>query len=153
MPPTQSAPVRKGTHVFDDNGSFLLAIFEFFIFFAWFMSLFWIFGDLFRSKDLGGVAKTLWTLFLIFLPILGMLIYLIVRGSGMTERAIAAQAEAQKRQDAYIRSVATSNGGRGSVTDEITSAKALLDSGAISTNEYEQLKANALAKGSASPVG
>jgi len=131
--------------VFDDNGSFLLAMFEFFIFFAWFMSLFWIFGDLFRSKDLGGVAKTLWTLFLIVLPIIGMLVYLIARGGGMTDRALAAQAEAQKRQDAYIRQVATANGSKNSVADEITSAKALLDSGAINASEYEQLKAKALA--------
>ncbi|MFC3385345.1 SHOCT domain-containing protein [Couchioplanes azureus] len=138
--------------MFDDNGSFLLAMLEFFIFFAWFMGLFWIFGDLFRSKDLGGVAKTLWTLFLVFLPILGMMIYLIARGSGMAERAVASQTELQKRQDAYIRSVATSSGGRGSATDEIASAKALLDSGAITTSEYEQLKANAMGKGPASPV-
>jgi hypothetical protein len=131
--------------VFDNNGSFLLAMFEFFIFFAWFMSLFWIFGDLFRSKDLGGVAKTLWTLFLIILPILGMLIYLIARGSGMTQRSLDAQADMQKRQDNYIRSVAASNGGKGSVADEITSAKALLDSGAINASEFEQLKAKALA--------
>ncbi len=144
--------MRKGTEVFDNNGSFLLALFEFFIFFAWFMSLFWVFGDLFRSKDIGAVAKTLWALFLIVLPILGVLIYLIVRGGGMTERAVAAQAEAQKRQDAYIRSVATPNGGTGTVTDEIASAKALLDSGAISASEYEQLKANALAKSTASPA-
>jgi hypothetical protein len=117
------------------------------------MALFWIFGDLFRSRDIGGVAKTLWTLFLVFLPILGMLIYLIARGGGMTERALAAQAEAQKRQDAYIRSVATSNGGSGSAADEIASAKALLDSGAINANEYEQLKAKALGqKGPAAPV-
>jgi hypothetical protein len=138
--------------VFNNNGSFLLAIFEFFIFFAWFMCLFWIFGDLFRSRDLGGVAKTLWALFLIILPILGMLIYLIARGGGMTERALAAQAEAQKREAAYIRSVATPNGATGSVTDEIASAKALLDSGAISASEYEQLKANALARSTASPA-
>jgi len=131
--------------MFDNNGSFLLAMFEFFIFFAWFMSLFWVFGDLFRSKDLGGVAKTLWTLFLIILPILGMLIYLIARGGGMNERALTAQADAQKRQDAYIRSVAATNGSNGNVTDEIASAKALLDSGAINASEYEQLKAKALA--------
>ena len=138
--------------MFDDNGSFLLAMFEFFILFAWIMCLFWVFGDLFRSRDLGGVAKTLWALFIIFLPILGMLIYMIARGSGMTERAMAAQAEAQKRQEAYIRSVATSNGGAGSVADEIASAKSLLDSGAINASEYEQLKASALAKTAASPV-
>jgi hypothetical protein len=138
--------------VFDDNGSFLLAMFEFFIFVAWFMCMFWIFGDLFRSRDLGGVAKTLWTLFIIFLPFLGMLVYMIARGGGMTERAMAAQTEAQKRQDAYIRSVATPNGGKGSVTEEIASAKSLLDSGAINASEYERLKASALAKTTASPV-
>ena len=53
--------------MFDDNGSFLLAMFEFFIFFAWFMSLWWIFGDLFRSKDLGGFAKALWMVFILSL--------------------------------------------------------------------------------------
>jgi len=51
--------------MFNDNGSFLLALFEIFLFFAWFMCLFWIFGDIFRSKDLGGVARTLWVLFVI----------------------------------------------------------------------------------------
>jgi hypothetical protein len=136
--------------VFDNNGSFLLAMFEFFIFFAWFMCLFWIFSDLFRSKDLSGVAKTLWVLFLIILPILGMLIYLIARGGGMTDRSLEAAAEAQKRQDAYIRSVATPNGSKASAADEITSAKALLDSGAINASEFEQLKSKALAKGGAS---
>jgi hypothetical protein len=138
--------------VFDNNGSFLLAMFEFFIFFAWFMCLFWIFGDLFRSRDLGGFAKTLWTLFLIVLPVLGMLVYLIARGGGMTARTLEAQAESQKRQDAYIRSVATPNGGKSSPVDEIASAKALLDSGAINASEYEQLKAEALATSTASPV-
>jgi hypothetical protein len=136
--------------VFDDNGSFLLAMFEFFIFFAWFMSLFWVFGDLFRSKDLGGLGKTLWTLFIVFLPILGMLVYLIARGGGMTERAMASHAEAQRRQDAYIRSVASPNGATGSVTEDIASAKALLDSGAISASEFDQLKADALARSSTS---
>ena len=140
--------------MFDNNGSFLLATLEFFIFFAWFMALFWVFGDLFRSRDIGGVAKTLWSLFLIILPIVGMLVYLIVRGHGMTERAMDAQAEAQKQQDAYIRRVATSNGGgSASPTDQIASAKALLDSGAISAAEYEQLKADALGTGTAPPVG
>jgi len=138
--------------VFDDNGSFLLATLEFFIFFAWFMSLFWVFGDLFRSKDVGGWAKALWTLFLIVLPILGMLTYLIVRGRGMTGRALEAQAEAQKRQDAYIRQVAAPNRSNDSPTDKIASAKALLDSGAIDATEYEQLKADALGTRNASPA-
>ena len=133
--------------MFDNNGSFLLATLEFFLFFAWFMCLFWIFGDLFRSRDIGGWGKTLWCLFLIILPLLGMLVYLIVRGGGMTERAESAAIDAQKRQDAYIRQVASSSGGGGggrSATEEIASAKSLLDSGAITSAEFERLKADAL---------
>lgn len=130
--------------MFDDNGSFLLALFEFFIFVAWFMCLFWVFGDLFRSRDIGGVAKTLWALFLIILPILGMLIYLIARGGGMTDRALAAQTDARRRQDEYIKSVAAPS----TATDEIASAKQLLDSGTITAAEFEQLKGKALAQAS-----
>ncbi|MEU4218748.1 SHOCT domain-containing protein [Actinoplanes sp. NPDC026623] len=136
--------------MFDDNGSFLLALFEFFIFVAWFMCLFWVFGDLFRSTELGAGAKTLWVLFLIFLPVLGLLVYVIARGGGMTERALAAQADAVRRQDAYIRSVAAPSGG--SAVDEIASAKQLLDSGAISAAEFEQLKAGALTKSGTASV-
>src|SRR3954447_2875901 len=135
----------KGAHVFNNNGSVLLALFEFFIFVAWFMCLFWVFGDVFRSRDLGGGAKTLWTLFIIILPILGMLVYLIARGNGMTERELEAQAEAQKRQDAYIRSVAAPTASTGSSADQIASAKSLLDSGAINQREFDQLKAKVLA--------
>jgi hypothetical protein len=138
--------------MFDDNGSFLLAVFEFFIFCAWFMCLFWIFGDLFRSKDLGGWGKTLWSIFLIILPIIGMLVYLIARGSGMNERAMAQAGELRERQEAYIRSVAGPDDGKRSATDQIAAAKSLLDSGAISAAEFEQLKAEALGRGAASPV-
>ena len=140
--------------MFNNNGSFLLATLEFFLFFAWFMCLFWIFGDLFRSRDLGGWGKTLWTFFLIILPLVGMLVYLIARGGGMTERAEAAALDAQKRQDAYIREVAGSSGGgggSGSATEQIASAKSLLDSGAITAPEFERLKAEALGQ-SATPA-
>src|SRR3954470_7983719 len=134
--PTQppAIPERAPT-VFDNNGSFLLAMFELFIFFAWFMCLWWVFGDIFRSKDLGGGAKTLWVLFIIILPILGMLVFLLVRGPGMNQRAAQEMQERQQMQAEYIRSVTASSGassGAGSgVTDQITQAKALLDSGAI----------------------
>src|SRR3954471_18481852 len=74
--------------MFNNNGSFLLVLFEFFLFFAWFMCLWWILGDVFRSKDIGGVAKTLWVLFVIFIPWLGILIYMIVRGHGMQDRQL-----------------------------------------------------------------
>jgi hypothetical protein len=129
--------------MFDDNGSFLLAMFEFFIFFAYIMCLFWIFGDLFRSRDLGGGAKTLWILFIIILPGLGMLIYLIARGGGMTQRAMEHEQQVREQQAQYIQSVAGSQGS--AAADQIASAKQLLDSGAISQAEFEQLKAKALA--------
>lgn len=130
--------------MFNDNGSFLLALFEFVLFFAYLMCLFWIFSDLFRSKDLGGVAKTLWVLFVIILPFLGMLIYLIARGGGMTERAIEQQKELQRQQREYIQAMAPDAAGK-SAADQIASAKGLLDSGAITQQEFEQLKAKALA--------
>ncbi len=127
--------------MFDDNGSFLLALFEFFLFFAWFMCLFWIFGDIFRSRDIGGGVKTLWVLFVIVLPLLGMLIYLLVRGHGMEQRQAEQMREAQKAQAEYIKSVAVPT----SSTDEIANAKGLLDSGAITQSEFDQIKAKALA--------
>ena len=129
--------------MFNDNGSFLLALFEFFLFFAWFMCLFWVISDIFRSKDLSGVAKTFWVFFVIILPWLGILVYLIARGHGMQERQLEQAHEMNAAQTEYIRSVAGSSGG--SSTDQIASAKSLLDSGAITQSEFEALKAKALA--------
>ena len=129
--------------MFNDNGSFLLALFEFFLFFAWFMCLFWVISDIFRSKDLSGVAKTFWVFFVIILPWLGILVYLIARGHGMQERQLEQAHEMNAAQTEYIRSVAGASGG--SSTDQIASAKSLLDSGAITQAEFEALKAKALA--------
>ena len=129
--------------MFDNNGSFLLALFEFFLFFAWFMCLFWILGDIFRSKDLGGGAKTAWVIFVIIIPWLGILVYLIARGHGMQERQLEQAREVQGAQAAYIKSVA--GGSSGDATSQISNAKGLLDSGAITQAEFDQLKAKALA--------
>ncbi len=131
----------KGRQMFDDNGSFLLALFEFFLFFAWFMCLFWVLGDIFRSKDIGGGVKTLWVIFVIIVPWLGILMYLIVRGHGMQERQIEQAKEMQQAQAAHIQSVA----GSANAADQIASAKGLLDSGAINQAEFDQIKAKALA--------
>jgi hypothetical protein len=128
--------------MFNDNGSFLLALFEFFLFFAWFMCLFWVLGDIFRSKDLGGGAKTLWVIFVIIIPWLGILLYLIIRGHGMQDRQIEQAQQMQAAQANYIKSVASSSGG---ATSEIADAKGLLDSGAITQAEFDQIKAKALA--------
>jgi magnesium-transporting ATPase (P-type) len=127
--------------MFDDNGSFLLALFEFFLFFAWLMCLFWVFADIFRSRDIGGGVKTLWVIVIIFLPLLGVLVYLIARGHGMQERQIEQAKEMQAAQAQYIQSVA----GSGNSADQIASAKKLLDEGTISQAEFDQIKAKALA--------
>jgi Phospholipase_D-nuclease N-terminal len=129
--------------MFNDNGSFLIALFEIFLFFAWFMCLFWIFGDIFRSKDLGGGAKTVWVLFVILIPWLGILVYLIARGKGMHERQLEQVRDVQRAQSEYIKSVAGGSGNN--ATDQIVSAKGLLDSGAITQAEFDKIKAKALA--------
>jgi hypothetical protein len=110
----------------------------------YFMIIFSIFGDLFRSHDLGGVAKALWVLFIFIFFFLGPLVYLIVRGSGMAQRAIDAQGEAQQQMQDYAKQVVAQGGGGGSATDQIAQAKSLLDSGAISQEEFDALKAKAL---------
>ncbi|MET0964914.1 MAG: SHOCT domain-containing protein [Nakamurella sp.] len=129
--------------MFDDNGSFLIALLEFFLFFAWFMCLFWIFGDIFRSKDLGGGGKTFWVLFVIIIPWIGILAYLIVRGKGMHERQLEQMKDVQRAQNEYIKSVAGSSAPN--AADQIASAKGLLDNGTITQAEFNQLKAKALA--------
>jgi len=129
--------------MFNDNGSFLLALLEFFLFFAWFMCLFWVFGDIFRSKDLGGGAKTIWVIFVIIIPWLGILVYLIARGGGMHQRQLEQAKAMQAAQAEYIQSVAGSS--PASATEEIAKAKALLDSGAITQAEFDALKSKALA--------
>jgi hypothetical protein len=133
----------KGLLMFDNQGSILLAMLEFFLFFAWIMCLFYIFGDIFRSKDMGGGAKTFWVLFVILIPWLGILVYLIARGKGMHERQLEQLKDVQKAQNEYIKSVAGSSSTN--AADQIASAKGLLDSGTITQAEFDNLKAKALA--------
>ena len=111
-----------------------------FAFVAYLMVLFWILGDLFRDRALSGWWKAVWIVLLIFIPWMTALVYLIARGRGMSERALVAQQEAKEQTDAYIQSVAGK-----SATDQIADARALLDSGTITAQEFEALKAKALA--------
>jgi uncharacterized membrane protein len=111
-----------------------------FIFISYLFALFYIIGDLFRDHKLNGWWKALWIIFLIFVPFLTALVYLIARGRGMAERNIAAAQQAKQASDAYIQQVAGK-----SPSDEIAAAAKLLESGAITTEEYERLKARALA--------
>ncbi len=128
--------------MFDDNGSFLIILFEFFLFFAWFMCLFWVLGDIFRSSDMGGGAKTAWVIFVIIIPWIGILVYVIARGKGMQERQLEQAKAMHAAQAEYIKSMA---GTGATPTDQIASAKSLLDSGAITQAEFDSLKTKALA--------
>lgn len=112
------------------------------IFFAWVVWIWMmiiILTDVFRRKDIGGWAKAAWVVFLIILPFVGVLVYLIAEHKGMEERQTEAANQAQQQTDQYIRSVA------GGASGEIEKAKSLLDSGAITQTEFDTLKAKALA--------
>jgi general stress protein CsbA len=118
----------------------------FFCWVAWIWLLIVIFSDLFRRHDTSGWAKALWIVFLIVLPFLGALVYIIANGKEMTERRVRDVQASQEQFDSYVRSVASeSGGGGGGAAGEIERAKQLLDSGAINQQEFEQLKAKALA--------
>ena len=130
--------------VFAADYPFLDVLWTMIIFFcwvAWIWLLLVIFSDLFR-RELSGWAKAAWIVFLIVLPFLGTLVYVIANGKEMTERRIRDAAASQAQFEDHIRSVAKSDGGAAA---EIQSAKQLLDSGAITQQEFERLKAKALA--------
>lgn len=112
-----------------------------FAFVAYLMVMFSIIADLFRDPDASGIQKALWIVALIFLPFLTALIYLIARGGGMAERQASSLQKMREQQDAYIKQVATS----ASPADQIAQAKSMLDAGAITPEEFERLKAKALA--------
>ncbi|WP_043444404.1 SHOCT domain-containing protein [Arthrobacter sp. L77] len=110
-----------------------------FAFIAYLMVLFSIIGDLFRDHELGGFAKAVWLLFLLFLPFITALVYVIARGQGMSERQIKMMQRQQEYETQRIRSIAGA-----SSADEISKAASLYQSGAITAEEYESLKEKAL---------
>jgi hypothetical protein len=117
----------------------LWTMFVFFCFIIWFWLLITVFADVFRRHDIGGGAKTLWIIFVIILPFLGVFVYILSQHDGMNERN-RKQVEAQQAAtDQYIRSVA------GGSAAEIEKAKQLLDSGAITQAEFDAIKQKALA--------
>ena len=116
----------------------------FFAWVAWIWVLVMIISDLFRRHDSSGWVKALWVVVLIVLPFLGTLFYLIANGGGMAERSAESSRNAQKQFDDYVKSVASRGGATGAAS-EIAKAKELLDQGAITQQEFESLKAKALA--------
>lgn len=123
-----------------DFGEALLLALQIFVFVIWIWILITIIMDLFRDHELSGWAKAAWVFFLVFIPVVTALIYLIARGGGMRDRTIKAQAEAKQHMDAYIRETAAS-----SPADELHKLNELKEKGAISAEEFERAKAKLLA--------
>jgi hypothetical protein len=120
-------------------GQFLWSLLVIFFMIMYFMILFSVVIDLFRNHQMGGFAKALWIIFLIFIPLISLLVYVIVYGKGMAERQQSAVVQAQQEQDAYIKQVAGT-----SPAEQIAQAQQLLNSGAISQDEFDKLKSKAL---------
>ena len=113
----------------------------FFAFFIWIWLLVTVFADIFRRHDASGWVKVAWIIFVVVLPYLGVFIYLIAEHQGMTERSIERQQAAQQQADQYVKSVSA----QANPAEQIAQAKELLDSGAISQAEFDQMKQQALA--------
>jgi hypothetical protein len=111
-----------------------------FIFISYLIILFQIVVDLFRDPDLGGGSRAIWMISLVFLPFFTAILYVLTRGKGMAERQRATVQKARSETESYIREVAGK-----SPADQIAAAKALLDAGTITPEEYAKLKAKALA--------
>jgi len=118
----------------------IMLILSTFVTVAYLIILFQIVADLFRDPDLGGGSKAIWLIALLFLPVLTALLYVLARGRGMAQRQRGAIQKARAEADAYVREVAGS-----APADQISRAKALLDAGTITQDEYARLKAKALA--------
>jgi type VI protein secretion system component VasK len=115
----------------------------FFAFIAWIWVLIAIFTDIFRSHDIGGFAKAMWFIFVLFIPLLGVLVYLIARGRSMQERALERAQQQQQAFDQYVQERANAAGT--SNADQLSKLAQLKSSGAITDAEYESEKAKLLA--------
>ncbi|HEX3361611.1 MAG TPA: SHOCT domain-containing protein [Solirubrobacterales bacterium] len=121
-------------------GDLLLTVFEITLFVIWIWILFTIIGDIFRDHDMSGWAKAIWIIFLVFIPYISMIVYLVVRGSGMRERTLKAQSEAKQHFDSYVQEQAHT-----SPADELHKLNDLKEKGALSPAEFDQAKAKLLA--------
>jgi len=120
-------------------------IFEFFLWIIWIWILIWIFIDIFRSHDLSGWAKALWFLFVLFIPLIGVLVYLIVRGGSMHERAVQDARRQDQEFRQYVQQAASS--APASTADQLSKLADLRDRGVISAEEFDREKAKVLATG------
>jgi len=117
-------------------------IFEIFLWIIWIWILIWIFIDIFRSRDLSGWAKALWFLFVLFIPLIGVLVYLIVRGGSMHERAVQDAQRQDKEFRQYVQQAAAT--APASTADQLSKLADLRDRGVISAEEFDREKAKVL---------
>jgi ABC-type multidrug transport system fused ATPase/permease subunit len=122
---------------------FFLTMLYFFLFIIWIWLLIMVFSDIFRSHDMGGVAKALWVIFIIILPFLGVFVYLIARGGKMHERAAQQAAQQQKAFDEYVRQAAGASGG--DTASQLAKLGDLKSQGVLTDAEFEAQKAKILA--------
>jgi hypothetical protein len=125
------------------QGSVFLTMLYFFLFFIWIYILITVFVDIFRSNDLSGWAKALWSIFIIILPFLGVFIYLIARGGKMQQRSMKDAAEQKSEFDAYVRQTAGTSGT--DVASQLSQLADLKAQGVLSDAEFEAQKAKVLA--------
>jgi hypothetical protein len=119
------------------------SIFEFFLWVIWIWLLIWIFIDIFRSHDLSGWGKALWFLFVLIIPLVGVLVYLIVRGGSMHERAVKQANQQDQAFRQYVQQAAESS--PASTADQLTKLADLRDRGVITADEFDREKAKLLA--------
>jgi predicted PurR-regulated permease PerM len=120
--------------------TFLWSLIVIFFMVVYFIMLFTVIVDVFRRHDASGGKKALWLIFIFFFPFLGLIVYLIVNGDGIAQRHAKSEQQSQQEFDSYVRNVSGGNS-----AEQIAKAKDLLDSGAITQAEFDQLKAKALA--------
>jgi Short C-terminal domain/Phospholipase_D-nuclease N-terminal len=125
------------------TGQVFWSMLWFFLFFIWIWLLIVIFGDIFRSRDLSGWGKALWTIFVIILPYLGVFVYLIARGRKMGEHAMQNAQERDAAMREYIQNAANVSGGHGGA-EEVAKLADLRDRGIISEDEFQSAKEKAL---------
>ena len=125
------------------TGQVFWSILWFFLFFVWILMIFSIFGDIIRSDDMGGVAKAVWSIFIIFLPFLGIFAYLIIRGGKMGERQMKAALAQESAMQDYIRSTTGGSAGT-SQADQLAKLADLHSSGKIDDAEYATAKAKVI---------
>ena len=133
-------PLASSSYSYPLLGAFW-TVFEIFLWVMWLWVLFYIFVDIFRSNDLSGWAKALWFLFVLLIPLVGVLVYLIVRGSKMHDRA----AQQARQQDKEFRAYVQDAAGSQTPADQLTKLADLRDQGVITTAEFEREKAKVLA--------